>query len=344
MSNPFTLSFGVEPKNRIRRIKESQSIIDCFSDNEPSSHAFVITGIRGSGKTVLLSSLSNYFKEQENWIIVDPLVKDNLLENIAAELYEIGKVKRLFLKAEFSMSFHGVTFSISGEEPATSIVIIIKKMLDLIKKKGKRVLITIDEADNSKEMKDFVELFQGLLRNDYPVYLLMTGLYDNILKLQDNKSLTFLYRAPKIFLSSLFKQSIVASYVNLLKIDAKLATQMADITKGYAYAYQVLGYLFYDNKYKDVNDLLLSEFDHYLADYVYDKIYSELSDFDQIVVELFKEKDIFSLSEIANKTGKDDKYVSVYRDRLIKKGILASPSYGKLQLCLPRFKEYLENK
>ena len=35
---------------------------------------------------------------------------------------------------------------------------------------------------------------------------------------------------------------------------------------------------------------------------------------------------------------------SVYRDRLIKRGIIESPEYGKLLLKLPRFYEFLERQ
>ena len=71
-----------------------------------------------------------------------------------------------------------------------------------IKKKRKRVLVTIDEAVCNDTMKEFVSLFQIYMRQDLPVFLLMTGLYENIYELQNEKRLTFLYRAPKIRASS----------------------------------------------------------------------------------------------------------------------------------------------
>lgn len=64
-------------------------------------------------------------------------------------------------------------------------------MLDVVKKKGKRVLLTIDEVDNSNQLKEFVQIYQSLIRLDYPLMLLMSGLYDNIFRLQNEKALTF---------------------------------------------------------------------------------------------------------------------------------------------------------
>ena len=70
-------------------------------------------------------------------------------------------------------------------------------------KKKKRLLITIDEVTNTKKMRIFASAFQIFVRQDYPIFLLMTGLYENIHELQNEKSLTFLYRAPKLRLGLL---------------------------------------------------------------------------------------------------------------------------------------------
>lgn len=342
MNNPFSMTFGIEPNNYIRRIKESELIINEFTSLNPSNYVYIITGIRGSGKTVLLSNIANYFMNNEDFLVVDPGPKNNILENIASEIYETGKVKKLFLKKEFNFSFHGLSFSISGDEPVSSVNTIIKKMLDYLKNKNKRILITIDEVDNSAEMKTFIEAYQSLIRLKYPVFLLMTGLYENISKLQDDKSLTFLYRAPKINIEPLNIKAIEIAYKKYLNVDSEIANKMANITKGYAYAYQVLGYLAFTSEKKDVDEELVNDFDQYLAAYVYEKIYSELSNKEKEILNCFDCDKEISLKEIAVKMNEDSKYISVYRDRLIKKGVLISRTYGMIELALPRFYDFLK--
>ena len=81
------------------------------------------------------------------------------------------------------------------------------------------------------------------MRQDYPVYLLMTGLYENIYNLQNEKTLTFLYRAPKISLQPLNAGAVVSSYSNTFNISDEKAREMYTLTKGYPFAFQVLGYL-----------------------------------------------------------------------------------------------------
>lgn len=343
-NNPFSTTFGREPDNLIARLEEQQKIIDIFSSDKPSENTFIITGVRGTGKTVLLSTVYNHFKDEDSWVVVDPGPKNNILENVAASIYEEGKVKRLFAETEFSFSFQGIGFTIKGKTPVSTIYTLLVKMLDYLKKKGRKVLITIDEADNSEQMRYFIQAYQSLLMRDYPIRLLMTGLYENIYKLQEDQSLTFLYRAPKIFLGPLNIGSIAARYRQYLGADTEKSLELAKLTKGYAYAYQVLGYLLYGKGDLEIDEMLLADYDQYLSDYVYEKIYAGLSDSEKKILGSFKDGSPLKTSEICKRTGYSQKYIGVYRDRLCKGGILSSPSYGYLQLSLPRFENFLSYK
>lgn len=231
-----------------------------------------------------------------------------------------------------------------GETPITTAFVLISKMFEILKKKKKRILITIDEVDNSLQMKSFIEAYQTLIQEKNDIMLLMTGLYENVSKLQDNPSLTFLYRAPKIKLSSLSIASISANYETLLSLDSKKALSYAKMTKGYAYAYQVLGFLLFSSETKSVDPLLLSSLDDLLAEHVYKKIYSSLSNNEKIIVNSFQTDKPIKMSEITKRTGMDIKTLSVYRDRLLKRGVLYSPSYGYLEFTLPRFSIFLETQ
>lgn len=341
MNNPFSTAFGIEPSNYILRRKETDLITDEFLSMNPSNFVYLITGVRGSGKTVLLSSISSLFKKNNDWIVINPMSKTNILENIASEIYENANVKKIFLKKSISFSFHGISFSIKGDIPVSSVSTLIKKMLEVIKEDNKRVLITIDEVDNSPEMKTFVEVYQNLLREKYPVFLLMTGLYENIYQLQDNKSLTFLYRAPKIFLGCIDIRSVAYSYSSLLNIEINEAIELANLTKGYAYAYQLLGYLLVKNDKKVVDNAILSEFDNCLAEYCYNKVFEDLSSNELQIISTIKTNNEIKVEEIYTKLNLEQKYFSVYRDRLIKKGVLVSSHYGMIEFALPRFVEFL---
>lgn len=344
MNNPFTIGFGKKPLEYISRLKDCELIKDDFMNNEQSSQVYIISGVRGSGKTVLLSYLSKQFEEQEDWIVVDLNSDKDLLEGLASELYENKKIKQIFLKKEFSFSFKGITFTLEGDTPALTSETLIKKMLDKIKMKNKKVLITIDEIESNKYMKIFAKTFQSLIRNEYPVYLLMTGLYENISSLQNEKTLTFLYRAKKVYLGPLDLKTIAYSYRNALSINEELSIKLAKLSKGYAFAYQVIGNLFFENQYKDINEKFLIEYDQYLKEFVYDKIWSQLSNKEKEILSSFDFSKEVEIKIILNKLNLTSSYFSNYRDKLIKKGILSSPSNGILIYDLPRFNEFVINK
>lgn len=343
MNNPFELTFGLKPSNYISRLKQSDEIISNFK-SRTGNKSFLITGVRGTGKTVMLSHISKQFENEKNWIVIELIPNYDMLEQFASALYDSSIMNKIFNKKTFGFSFSGISFSISGEKPITNVISLIEVLLDRIKKSDKSVLIAVDEVSNNDYVKTFTQAFQLLIRKEYPIHLLMTGLYQNIYELQNNKDLTFLYRAPKISLEPLNLAAITNSYQELLNITKEEALLLAKETKGYAYAYQVLGHLVFEKQNPKLDDKLYAKYDQYLEEYVYDKMYSELSSNDKKILKAFTSDDINTVENLLLKSKMKKNVFSVYRDRLIKRGIIESPEYGKLLLKLPRFYEFLERQ
>ena len=338
MTNNFTITFGQQPSSYISRVEASKRIYNDFLLDFPLSHIYIISGVRGAGKTVLLTNVSNKIKTFSDWIVIDINPNREILAQVAAGLYENTNVKHLFLSKSFSFSFHGFGFSIEGKEPVSNIKTIVEKMLDVVKKHNKKVLITIDEVSNNSYMRAFAHDFQSFLRDDYPVFSLMTGLYENVNSLQSNKDLTFLYRAPKIDLKPLKISLIEKEYKKIYEnTPIDVIKKLAELTKGYAFAYQVAGFLF--GKYGKI-EKMLEEFDQYMATYVYDKIWSKIPNNEKLFLRAF-ENDLSTTEIIMEKTKFDNKTYSVYRSRLINRGIIEGIDYGKNEVILPRFVEYI---
>ena len=242
-NNPFSLSFGKEPVSLINRNVQSYEIIDTFEDENPTYQVCMITGVRGSGKTVMLTEINKTFRAEEDWIVIDLSPERDLLQSFAANLSNYPSLSEVFREAKINLSFLGLGVEIEGVSPITDLNVAVTRMLEKIKKKRKRVLVTIDEAVCNDTMKEFVSLFQIYMRQDLPVFLLMTGLYENIYELQNEKTLTFLYRAPKIELRPLNIGMIAEKYKSIFELTDEEATEMAKETRGYPFAFQVLGYL-----------------------------------------------------------------------------------------------------
>ena len=204
------------------------------------------------------------------------------------------------------------------------------------------MLISVDEVTNSEYIRIFASSFQIFLRNDYPIFLLMTGLYENIYNLQNDKVLTFLYRAPKLILEPLNYTAIRKQYMDIFSLDIDAAGELASLTKGYPFAFQVLGYLYWENRNKKTLEQILPEYDQYLDEYVYSKIWSELSDLDKKIVTEMSLSGETQVKALRERLDMKSELFSVYRERLKRKGVIISKEYGKVTLALPRFDEFVK--
>ena len=338
MDNPFTIAFGKEPYTIISRENDLKEIYNSFSSDHPESDVYILTGIRGSGKTVAMSKISDYYKKEAKWIVVELNPISDMLEQLASKLYDEGRLKKLFLSAEFNFSFQGFSFSIKGKEPISNVSTLLSKELSYLARNKYRVLVTIDEAISNDNMKLFVHEFQLFIRNHYPIRLLMTGLYQNISLLQKDKSLTFLYRAPKIYLGPLNLRAIANSYRTIFNIDEKSSTELAKLTNGYAFAYQLLGSLLFAKDDVVVDQAILDKYDEILSERSYSVIYSELTKREKEILE-------YSLTSNVNKDIIDNLQISKaqlsnYKKVLFLKGIIAN-NRESIEFVLPRFKEFV---
>lgn len=342
MTNPYSLMFGREPAQNIPRITQKDQILSCFLSLNPTYQVFMLTGIRGSGKTVSLSVISKELRKLDDWIVIELNPETDLLKSLASKLVSNDKVGSILSNAKINLSILGLGAEISGVTPITDYETAINRILERMKKQGKKLLVTIDEVTNNEYMRVFAGDFQIMVRQDLPIFLLMTGLFENIDNLQNEKSLTFLYRAPKIKMEPLNLGTIASSYAKELHVTSEVALKMAKITKGYPFAFQLLGYLCWeqDCTYENV----LVEFDQYLSEYVYDKIWSELSNIDKKALAAIAVSETGKIKEIREKLGMDTNHFNPYRNRLIKKGLVNGDERGYVTLVLPRFKKYiLEN-
>ena len=169
----------------------------------------------------------------------------------------------------------------------------------------------------------------------------MTGLYENSYELQNDKALTFLYRAPKLILEPLNYTAVRKSYADIFQIDLATAEKMTSLTKGYPFAYQVLGYLYWLHRDTKSLEEILPEYDQYLEEYVYSKIWSELSELDKKILIEIATSGEYRIKNIRERLGMRSELFSVYRERLKRKGVIDTREYGKIFMALPRFAEFV---
>lgn len=338
MSNPYTLVFGQPPLEMIERKSQAERIVSEFCQDRPSNYLNLITGIRGCGKTVFITQIANRLREKKEWIIINLNPQRELLTALAAKLNSDQILSRIFKEAEINLQAFGFGVGIKGTPPITDIEEALTRMFRSIQKHKKRVLITIDEATNSKDIRIFTSAFQIFLREELPVFLLMTGLYNQIDRLRNAEGMTFLERAPRTVLSPLNFTAMVDKYMKTLKVKEDTATMLAKATRGYSFAFQTIGY--YAWEYPNHLDQALQNAKEYLFEFAYQKIWSELSVKDREVVRAIhqsKSGEIARVRDILNWTSNQ---FNPYRDRLIKSGAVSGLRNGYVELILPWFGEY----
>ena len=217
--NPFTLTFGKQPNEYISRYENTDTILSTFEADNPVSQAYLIEGIRGSGKTVLMTSIANELKKNTDWIVIDLNSTQNLIDDCAMRLVDSCKKFPDLLKQGFNISVAGFGIGVNGNEAPKDSISIIDDILSSLKKHHKKVVITIDEVMHDDNMRHFASQFQIFVRKDYPVFLIMTGLYENIYAIQNDPALTFLLRTPKIHLEPLSMHQITKQYAEIFQLD-----------------------------------------------------------------------------------------------------------------------------
>lgn len=339
MNNPFSLTFGKQPQSLIGRDQQIDEIVSSFTATVPDYQVCMLTGVRGVGKTVFLTSVANELRQNKDWLVLDLSPERNLLDSMTAELADNTSFLDYLKRAKISISAFGLGLKFGEGGAVKDSAVVLDKMLAQLTKGKKRVLVTVDEVVSNKNVREFVSQVQIYLRKNYNIFLLMTGLYENVYDLQNASTMTFLYRAPKLELGPLNLLLVAEKYKEIFRLSAADAKAMAELTKGYPYAFQVLGYLcFKQNKHFDK---LLVEYDAYLREYVYEKIWSEMSKGDRaVLLAMAKAKDT-KVASIRDVLTMPSSNFAIYRKRLLKKGVVESSEYGHLDFVLPRFKEFV---
>ena len=266
--------------------------------------------MRGVGKTSLLADITSNLLKKDNCIIVYLAMTNDLLETLIQIIYrEAGS-------------------------------------------KIKKALNTIDEVKETPEIVNLASIYQIMVLKEYPINIMMTGLPKNVSELQNNDVLTFLLRSGRIPLGPLDAFDIQFRYQKAFerankKISEANLMRMTKLTKGYAYAFQDLGYYVWKHATdhiteSDIDDIL-PLFKNDLYKNAYTKIISELSPTDQkfLMIMAKSDNDVVEISHIRKQMNKSSNYVSQYRQRLIDSQVIIEAGYGKVSFSLPFMKEFL---
>ncbi len=341
--NPFAINFGKMPLQYISRDAVIDEITSELTGEYVQNPCFMLTGTRGSGKTVTMTSIEKKLEEESDWIIIRLNSERNMLKGLVAKLYDSKDYLSKFIDADVNLSKFGIGLNISTSAPVADIESAMEIILKEVKKKKKKVLVTVDEVSNTEHMREFASSFQIMIREELPIYLIMAGLYENIRNLENEKNLTFLYRTPKFEMGPLNVTLIADRYSKVLGIAYEEAMEYALLTKGYPFAYQALGKYLWEEETHKINREVLAKYDDALRYYVYLKIWSELSAKDKWYMSFIVQKENMPTAEILELSKQKKNEFSQYRERLKDKGLIDTSKHGVVSCKLPRFDVFVKS-
>lgn len=112
-------------------------------------------------------------------------------------------------------------------------------------------------------------------------------------ELYSSHNLTFLVRADRFHINKLQKLSIVQAYIKVFDITSDQAEEIAEMTQGYAYAFQLIGDFMYElstgKNFEESWNYTKLAFKDTLFNQAYDVISHELTEIDfQFLYEMSK--------------------------------------------------------
>lgn len=81
----------MKTENYISRLQQLKEIISVFENS--TNHVYMITGVRGTGKTVLLTHVAEYFECKKDWMVINLISELDMLDQLASKLYD-GSLKK----------------------------------------------------------------------------------------------------------------------------------------------------------------------------------------------------------------------------------------------------------
>lgn len=165
MGNPYTITFGKEPLQNIPRFTETNEMLDAFLNVPPNQQTFLITGVRGSGKTVLMTEIRKHLQKKDDWESVELSTSQDLLLTLAQTLYNENRLANL-LKQGGGFSLLGFGVQLNGaikiQNPTLAIRSALEKYAPYRDRLLKKMIIAGSEYGYLKPvlplMDDFVRI------------------------------------------------------------------------------------------------------------------------------------------------------------------------------------------
>lgn len=363
MTNPFTPTFGTSPPLLVGRDTDLDDFREGLRGGPGSpERATLVTGLRGTGKTVMLNAYEDV-AGAEGWLVISETATPNLIDRITHE-----HLPRLLSEVDPRQTESRLTgVSLPGgfgadrevserHTPRPGLRSQLNLLTDLLAERGAGgVLITVDEV-HRKGLNDLRELgttVQHSFRERRNVAFVGAGLPSAVNDLLSDEVSTFLRRADRRHLRTVRPEEVAGAIAVPVRQAGRDITpdalQVAVAgTGGYPFMIQLVGLhawradstaatIDVDQARRGVDQARRK-----VGQLVHASALADLSDVDRSFLAAMAHDDGPSrMADIAARLGVDATYAGQYRLRLIAAEVIEPRGYGLVDFTLPALRDYL---
>ncbi|MBU1486976.1 AAA family ATPase [bacterium] len=374
--NPFTPGRTVDPQffaGRESEIDRFTMFLKSTRDGNPMNLA--VLGERGIGKSSLLRKCESLAKKER--CVVVRIDLDASVDSIDSLIYQIltgikkegslysklfslsEKIRSFFDEYQASIGLLGSSLQATKKVATSSLQARdeLKRIWDNISQDVPAVIIMMDEAEQLEEIEGILQFLRnifGRLSEERCGYMLILSgkltLFKQIKKIHSPLARFF----NPITLKELTGEESIEAIDKPLsdspyKMTPEVKDLIADESEGHPYIIQLFGYYLCENAvkaninkevYKACFPMILDG----LAGQLFEDFYRSASSAEQQVLRIIAQsKDrVLTVSDIAEKMGKESKQITYIFNRLYEKDCLRKINRGKYMLFHGLFREYLK--
>lgn len=374
--NPYTPGAGVMPgylAGRDEVIQEGKDSIYSLMHGYPRQ-PIIYYGLRGVGKTVLLTALNEYairegvltfhFEIQEKVSLINDIILS--ANQTLSKISKVEKIKNIFEVAKNSLQSFTLTYT-AGENSVSvemnkklgemmlqsNLVELLLNLGRLAKESNNTIIYFIDEIQYAKqnELEALITAQHRINQERLPITIIGAGLPKILINVTESKTY-----AERMFafveISSLDYKDAKNAIVNPGKpfnitYTEEALEEIYKITEGYPYFIQQFCYII-SKKYKEidlnvVNEMKIvffKELDKSFFKVRFDKCTPKEKEFMFAMVNCGELP--CTVANVAHILNKDLKSISPIRARLINKGLIYATRHGEIDFTVPKFDEFLK--
>lgn len=360
-ANPFTPMFGVVPPYMAGRKRLTSELLSAFSNGygDPNLSS-IIVGARGTGKTALLSYVSDHAM-QCGWVVASSTASEGMLDDlidqtlISAKKF-IAPDDKHKLKSISLGQLVGIEWDNQPMRKGTWRTQMIT-LLNQLAEHDVGLLITVDEVKaDLDEMRQLVIAYQHFIREKRQVALLMAGLPHNVSGLLADKDISFVRRARQHRLGRISDNEVREAFYSTVEqggrfIASRALDEAVAAIDGFPYMLQLVGYHVWSES-PSSSEISIDDtcrgIDRARAEMessILQSTYRELSNGDLRFLRAMLDDDgDSSLADIAKRMGVKSNYASQYKRRLLEQGVIGERERGYVGFDMPMLHEYLASR